>query len=549
MDNLDLLLITDEPMAWEGDWWKQYREKHRQKMLALSFTGEERDMVSEKFGVSDYLIPLPGEDDRFMACFPHRPHLGVSDLATVVRDAGYSVRILDNVTRFPERMEQMKELLSANPKAVGLSTTFILTAQLVRKYVKRIRETALNTKLILGGPTARRCPETHGLGDYIVFGDGDDVIVPVLEAIKGDRSPEDIPYIGFKNDDGKVHYSASAIKIARIGKKGKPYLARDTTIPIADWTLADRSLKNNVFPIEFSRGCKYGCAYCSHDRRKFARDLESIRRELLINAKQDITKYRLSDANFTDGPPTWPRYPYEVCRLMIDLDLGLLWTCFVRANDIDDELAKLMKRAGCFAVCFGIESGDDGILKNMKKSHTVADAERAVRICKENGMYVHSNFIIGYPGETRDTFERTLEFIERSPADMVSMTQLRVTTNTFMWGMREKFGLEGEGLNWRHNTMDSDEADELLVYGMSRLINQGICMGTELGFPLYMSLGLTAEEAFETMRDMHIIIKETDYQSEGEFEGARQRLRKKFLNIFPKAVADEQRCWRAFDPK
>ncbi len=546
MDTLDIVFITDEPMAWEGDWWKQYRDKHRQKMLALSFSGEEGEMVCKKYGVSDYFVPIADEDDRFIPCLPHRPHLGVCDLAVVVRDAGFRGQVVDNVTRFPERTKQMKALLSSNPKAVGLSTTFILTPELVQKYVRRIREITPDSKIILGGPTIRRCHETHPLGDYIVFGDGEDVIVSILEAINGDRSPEDIPYIAYKGDDGKIYYSESAKKDARIGQDGKPYLSRNTKIPKADWTLVGRNLRNNVMPIEFSRGCRYGCTYCTYDRGKYARDLESIREELLINAKYGITKYRLSDANFTDGPSKWTRFPYEVCQLMIDLDLGLEWSCFARANDTDDELAGLMKRAGCFAVCFGIESGDDRILKKMHKGHSVEDAHRAIRICKDHGMYVHSNFIVGYPGETRETFENTLEFIERVSLDTVSMTQLRVTRNTFMWGMREKDGLEGEGLTWRHNTMDSDTADELMVYGMMRLINQGICMGHELGFPLYMGLGLTAKEAFETMKDMHIIIKETKYRGEGEFEIARQRLRDKFLNIFPKAVAEDQDAWRTY---
>lgn len=544
-NTLDLLLITDEPQAWDGDYWKRNHEKDRLKMLALSITAEEREKAINEFGVSNYLVPLVGEDGLFQVRLPHRPHLGVCDIATVATEAGFSVRVLDNVLRFPERTEQMKTLLSSNPKAVGLSTTFILTPELVKKYVQKIRDLAPESKIILGGPTVRRCVETHSLGDFAVFGDGEDAIVPLLEAIDGKRLPRDIPFTCFKEADGTVCYNDSAQKAARLGIDGKAYKARDTTIPLADWRLLDRSLLN-VFPIEFSRGCKYSCAYCSYDRGKYVRCIDSIREELIDNARLGITMYRLSDANFTDGPSSNPRFAHEVCQLMIDLDLGLKWSCYGRADNITEELIDLMKRAGCFAICFGIESGDDDILKKMYKSHDVEDSYRAIRICKQHGIYVHGSFVVGYPGETKETFEHTLEFIENSRPDTISMGQFRLVRNSLIWQLRDKYGLEGDAMVWRHDTMDSNEADSILIYGMTRLINNGIVMGHEFGFPVYMGLGISIQDSYQMMKDMHTIVKEAEYQDQSDFQAARMRLKDKFLNVFPRAIAAEQRCWKIF---
>jgi hypothetical protein len=271
--------------------------------------------------------------------------------------------------------------------------------------------------------------------------------------------------------------------------------------------------------------------------------MEDVRRELVQNAELGITRYRVSDSNFTDGPPHYKRYPHDVCQTMIDLNLGLQWSCYARVDDLSDELADLMRRAGCFGVFFGIESGSDQILKKMKKGHNVADAHEGVRIAKRNGLLAHASFIVGYPGETEETYRETLEFIETARPDTVNLGQFRVEHDTPVYGVKD-FELEGEGMTWKHKTMDHKTADVLVVEGNARLLANQVCLGTECGFPVFLGLGLSLQESHQMMRDMDLVGL-PERRGEEEYREAHQRVRRNLLDRFPQAVAADQRAWAA----
>jgi anaerobic magnesium-protoporphyrin IX monomethyl ester cyclase len=546
-NNIDLLLLTDEPVAWEGDFWFRSSEKLTQQMKALGFTREDKERVEKKFGIRDYFRPLHDKlgstDDPVQELFrirvPHRPHQSVCDLATVVKEAGYEVRVIDNILRYPSRMEQVRELIKEKPKAVGLSTTFLLTEKIVHHYVDIIKDIAPDAKLILGGPSVRKFKNLHNCCDFAVFGDGEDSIIAILEVLDGKRSPDTISHSAYKVN-GTVHYGVGGMSACNLGVTAKPYKALKVKIPVSDWTHVHRSFKN-VYPIEFSRGCLKNCYYCSYDRGKEIRTLTDIRKELLRNTELGIRRYRVSDSNFTDGPAHHRKYPHDICKLMIELDLGIEWSCYSRVDDMTDELAELMRRAGCFGVFFGVESGDDGVLKKMNKMHTVADAYKGIAIAKKHGFFCHASFIVGYPGETYETFNNTLEFIEKSRPHTVNLGQFRVEHDTIMYGKKE-FELEGWGMTWRHKTMDSITADKLVMEGNNRLLKNGICLGTECGYPTFMGLGLSIDESAQTMKDLDVM--GLDYKrSKEEFQQATKRLRDLILNRFPEYIKEDQSAW------
>jgi radical SAM superfamily enzyme YgiQ (UPF0313 family) len=545
---LDILFVSDEPIAWEGNYRGRAEGNEEKQMRALGLTSNDKEQVEKAFGIKDYFRPfsLSGQagteptDQLFRIRVPHRPHLGLIDLATVAKRNEYEVQVLDNILRFPSRVEQLRSLLGEEPMAVGISTTFLLTAPLVRHYVDAIKELAPKSKIILGGPGIRKYKNLHGIADFSVFGDGEDTLLAILEVLHGRGKPDSVPNCAYTLPDGTVKYGLGGAPACRLGQTGKPYKASKVKIPVPDWRLANRSLKH-VFPIEFSRGCQRNCFYCAYDRGKTIRDLSEIRQELITNAELGIRRYRISDSNFTDGPPGYGHYPSDICNLMLELDLALEWSCYSRVDDLTDELAELMRRAGCFAVCFGVESGDDLILKKMNKGHTVADAYEGVRIAKKHGLFCHANFIVGYPGETRETYENTLEFIDRARPDAVNFSQFRVEHDTIVYGKKE-FALEGFGLTWKHKTMNSKMADQLVIEANERLLRAGLCLNSELTFPILMGFGLTMTESVQTMKDMDIVGQEFN-RNDDDFHKARKRLRDIVLNRIPPYIKEDQEAW------
>jgi radical SAM superfamily enzyme YgiQ (UPF0313 family) len=547
-EKFDLLLITDEPIFWEGDYWHQTNEKLTRQMRALELKKADKEAVESKYKVVDYFRPLlPSKEDNveslekfYRIRIPHRPHLSVCDLATVLNNAGYHVRVVDNIFRFSNRLEQVRSLLEKKPLAVGISSTFLLTEKVVRKYVDTIREISPDAKIILGGPSIRKLQELHGYCDFSVFGDGEDAIIAILEVLHGNRSIDTIPNSAYRLYDGNVQYGPGGAKACRLGQTGKPYKAAKEKIPIADWKTVNRSF-NNVFPIEFSRGCRNNCYYCSYDRGKTIRAIDEVRQELIANAELGITKYRVSDSDFNSGPGDYPLYPNEICKLMIDLDFDLQWSCYGRVDDMTDELADLMRQAGCFGIFFGLESGDEGILKKMNKGYNVKQAYEGIRIAKRHGLMCHGSFIIGYPGETIETFKNTLEFIVNAKPDTVNLGQFRVEKDTIVYAKKE-FALEGLGMTWTHYTMDSQTADALVVEGNEMLLKNGIYLGTEYGYPTFMGLGQSIEDALRTMRDLDVVGQE-DQVDQAEFQRSKDRLRDLIINKFPSYIEKDQQAW------
>jgi radical SAM superfamily enzyme YgiQ (UPF0313 family) len=108
----------------------------------------------------------------------------------------------------------------------------------------------------------------------------------------------------------------------------------------------------------------------------------------------------------------------ELCRGIVNAGLRLRWTCNSRVDFVDPELLSMMRRAGCWMVSWGIESGSQQILNNVRKGITLEKVERGLRWSKEAGIGNWGYFIIGLPGETEETIEQTIKFSLKLPLDI-----------------------------------------------------------------------------------------------------------------------------------
>jgi p-methyltransferase len=150
----------------------------------------------------------------------------------------------------------------------------------------------------------------------------------------------------------------------------------------------------------------------------------------------------------------------------------------------------------------GIESGSQAILDNMDKRLERGQCMAAVRMLNDQGITGRGSFIVGYPGETEETFLETVELIRESRLPYYHPYLFYYSRNTLVHGEREAFGLEGLGLAWRHRTMDSVEASELMAR-MPGLIEPGLTDGQTYIEEIYKLLrgkGYTREEIRELFR-------------------------------------------------
>jgi radical SAM superfamily enzyme YgiQ (UPF0313 family) len=539
MSRLDLLLLAEESLSFADD--EFLRQRRKMVKVWPRFDAGERAAAEAELRLTDPDLWLRMRSGGHLLRTPHRPSLALCDLATVARDAGYEVAIVDNIARYSHRRGIIEDLVADHqPRLIGLSSTFLLSEREVVEMVELIRELAPESKIVLGGPTVRRRTALHGLADYAVFGSGERAVVQLLRALDGDVDPAQIPGVAIRDPAGGVIYGTDARELARVGRTGEAYRTPDDErIPVPDWSLYPRS-RDTVYAIEFSRGCKYNCFYCAYDRGKVIRPLAEIREELLRNAELGITRYRVGDSNFTDGPPRHPDYPLEVCKLMIELDLGLEWSCYSRVDDLDDELADHMRRAGCWGVFFGIESGDDRILKLMRKGHDLADAHEGLAVARRNGLFAHVNMIVGYPGETEESFRNSIDFVQRARPDSFALGQFYLVDKAPVRGRAmDAFALEGEGLEWRHETMDSGRAAALVATGIDELLDGGLELSNEMRIVEYMGWGMSLDQARLTSDALARCMR----GGEGELaDEARVQLKELLCGVVPRWLAGDIRA-------
>jgi anaerobic magnesium-protoporphyrin IX monomethyl ester cyclase len=340
------------------------------------------------------------------------PLLGHQYVASAFLAAGCDVRIIDAAARFgprdPDLILQAVRDLKPDAVGFGLFTRWIWHAY---QLARRLRgEVPL---LFAGGAHTTVRPFeviTQGF-DMAVIGEAELVAPQIAAFLRGSLHPKSIPGVLFRDASGTIHAGPPAVPVADLDAAPAPYHAQD----LYDSTWYDPS-GASVVPggILTSRGCPARCTFCANyvTGRKFRhRKAPEVVRE--INAFHDRSGTMFfpfwDDALTADIPRL-----YELCDAFESgIRFQFCWSAITRANMVRPELLRRMKQAGCVAVNFGVESGDDQILRQIKKGINTSHVVRALEWAKEEGLATACNFMVGFPQETPVELENTLRFMER----------------------------------------------------------------------------------------------------------------------------------------
>lgn len=167
-----------------------------------------------------------------------------------------------------------------------------------------------------------------------------------------------------------------------------------------------------------SRGCPAGCTYCiKHVSYQYSARLRSP--ELLIEEMWQLQNMGINNIHmYADLFTVNREQVVELCKLMIEEEINIKWTCNSRVDYVDEEMLKLMGRAGCWLISWGIESGNEQILRHARKGADPEKAARALHWAKNAGIKNWGYFIIGLPGETEETIRETIDFAKKLPLDI-----------------------------------------------------------------------------------------------------------------------------------
>jgi len=194
--------------------------------------------------------------------------------------------------------------------------------------------------------------------------------------------------------------------------------------------------------IRVSRGCPFDCIYCLAPvvcgKKMRMRSPHHLVDEIVTcREKYDICNFLFRSDLFTiDG-----KWLFQVCDEIDARNLKINWACNTRVDTIDEEKVRRMKKAGCWAVAMGIESGNAESLSRMNKKITLEQSESAVKICKEEGLQVFTYFLIGFPWETKQHIEDTINFAIKLDADLAQFSPLYPYPGTKLYNDAKSLGL------------------------------------------------------------------------------------------------------------
>jgi radical SAM superfamily enzyme YgiQ (UPF0313 family) len=310
-----------------------------------------------------------------------------------------------------DRLEQILE--DFQPEVVGISlwTARVLFGLELARHTKKILP---DIKIVAGGIHATILPEDmlkSGVIDYVIRGEGEFAFISLLENIKKDiSSMENIDNLSFTDEHGYVIHNP--IKYCDD--------LDELPFPGYEHFINYESFDKNVFKsVMFSRGCPFDCNYCASYKlwsRKTRFHTPSYIVQMIKHIHQ---KFGTDFFQFDDDTFTLKKKPVlDICRMIKEAKLDVTWHCDTRVECVSQELLLAMKDAGLETVAMGIESGDVEFRKIIRKTSSLEATEKAFEIAKECGVNTVGYFMIGFPGETYEAANRTLDFAEKLQPDV-----------------------------------------------------------------------------------------------------------------------------------
>ncbi len=359
--------------------------------------------------------------------------IGILSIAAVLEKNGVPVTIFDALayddSRDPrlwgaswDRMEAA--VREAAPDVVGITNQFSQQRHQAVEAARRIKALNPGTKTIIGGPHASARPRDFldtGFFDLAVVGEGEEVILRVLDLFRGAVRPEDVP--------GAAWLEGGGLKI------NPPRRIEDLdNLPLPAYHLVDleRYFDLSVrgigtrpadpfdppkrdISIITSRGCPFDCIFCSihasMGKRWRGNSPDYVLRHVrLLNATYGVERFHFEDDNFTFNR----KRLHDILNGLIPFRLDWDTPNGIRADTLDRETLSLMKRAHAKEIRIALESGSQRVLDEVIRKHL--DLRRAIQVCRECAalrLPVSSFYVIGLPGETREELDATLDLAYR----------------------------------------------------------------------------------------------------------------------------------------
>ncbi len=385
------------------------------------------------------IFPEAEHIKEFMA---ERPPLGLAYIAAFLEQNGHKIKILDLNLE-----ENTKEELSKNLKEcdmVGISVLSVLYKS-SKKLISEIREINKEIPIIVGGAHVTALPklmmEENDI-NFVIIGEGEEAFLELINESKSNKNYENIKGIFFRKD-GEIKQTSPREPIQDLDKL--PFPARHL---LKMDRYVNRIDNEKVTVIMSSRGCPFHCFYCVKNIYPKWRGRSA--KNVVDEIEHVYKEYGAKVIYFCDDLFTFNKQrTIDICKSILERNIKIRWLCTSRVDTIDEEMLSWMKKAGCYSIQYGVESGDQGIIDKMGKGITLEKAKKAFKLTKKAKMYSKAYFIIGFPWDTEETVNKTIKFALSLGTDELQFTMLMPFPGTPCWYEAIKVGsIDPRDIDW-----------------------------------------------------------------------------------------------------
>jgi radical SAM superfamily enzyme YgiQ (UPF0313 family) len=359
------------------------------------------------------------------------PPLGLAYIASFLRRAGHDVAIHDMRHSPLDRPDFTEVVRSFDPALVGMGlyTVTVPVAEEISQLVKGISE---DITVVVGGPHPAGAPEESARNphfDLAAVGEGEQMMLDLVEALEAGTDLAAVAGLWFTRDPRDP--SSELVTAPPRGwiedLDSLPWPARDLLPPLDSYQMT--MFQYAEWPattIYTSRGCPYSCIFC--ERREILGNKFRVHSPgyVVDEIEHLIDHYGIREIFFYDDTFTLDKRRVKgICKELLARDITISWNISTHVNTVDRELLHLMRKAGCWQIAYGVETGDPRVMQDIMKGTDITTVRERIEWTVEAGIVAKGLFMIGHPTDSPESIDRTIEFARSLP---IASANFKITT-------------------------------------------------------------------------------------------------------------------------
>tara|TARA_B100002003_G_scaffold108438_1_gene100552 strand:- start:22 stop:1434 length:1413 start_codon:yes stop_codon:yes gene_type:complete len=439
------------------------------------------------------------------------PPQGICQIAAILRQKGHQVKLIDALVEVLSANEVAERITHNSPDFVGFSST-TMQIDSAHKIAEEVKKKLPQVKTLIGGPHVSALPEETmkrlSFFDYGFIGESEHTIIEFVDAFSNGKQ--------FENVTGLVYKENETIKV----NPKRKFIENLDKLPLPAWDLLPNLAENYqqsvarvdhvpAASVTTSRGCPCKCIFCA--RNVYGISYRGHSDQYVIKMIEFlIDHYGMKSISFEDENFTANKKRLRaICERVTEKKYDLTWSCAGRIDMVNEESLRIMKKAGCTSISYGIESGSQRILDILGKKLRVEKIREGIKNTSKAGIRARGYFIIGNPAETFESIKETEKIIMGLPFSEVQISFMTPFPGTDLYDTATEYGEfnnDWAELNiWTPNFIPKGLNKEILIAEEKRIMRKFYFRPKAIA--MYLQRALSHRYFFKYFKDGFTILK------------------------------------------